>query len=529
MVDVVTPEQTVDSNQVNQWVGGQNVDGVNRMVSEDYNSKFVPVAERFIKEAGPEGTPEGRIESSRQLQALQKNFTKEELRPFNNPSADETRWADILSAKDPGDVAIGINGGADQRVEAYSLDGKRYYKVFNQRVSAANPLGEFRRYETYGPNPRPLLPEEVEKIGIIVSPKEVPLTQIPGFIARGISAKEVAQEQSRLWTKQLKVADTVAKVGGQLSQSADESAQILSYLVKEGASINPATRTLLAGANNIRTGNTQEIQNASDTAFKIMSGNASSSEKANYKKNNLGVSIGVYFGEGNDARDSNGKKLSKEEVDDRISRAQSGAGSSEAIESRKQDLLDKAQLLAAKGDIRNIDMIQRYINLNAQTARMIREIEDAGGIGLAQPNLDYNQGDSFSLGFAKAKLDSYYAHMADKFARRVFDVQSKTPDGYSPPIGYVNKAFINDRSIGDKKKEVLRSIDQFIQENGAVLDELNKQEVNPSLLKQPSAIKEIGGAAVPAPREAAKAKQSQSGGQSFDLNSIIPIKKRKGG
>jgi hypothetical protein len=452
------------------WEPSPELQNLNKQVEAQHIQEYTPVVQAVAKAAAHTATPQDRVAVTDQLK--------------NIKSADELRWGDLLGAKNFGDIYKAITGGSDQRVEAWDETGRKYYKVFNQRTSAATPNGEFRRYETV--DGKVLSPEEEQAVGSITSLNEVPLTQRPFYAANNIGAKDVMVAQAANWNKLTKAASAAALGAGALRDIAVEDKDITKKLLP--FSVNPAVRTLLAGANEIRTGNTQEIQNNAANLSRFLTGKATNKEFQDFKKTSGGFSAGVNYQEGVGATKANGERLTQDDVGEMTRSAMNAATSSNAVTARQSEMLAKAQLMAAEGKIQNFDLIQQYINNQAKKAAIINSIEENGGIGIAKPNLDFAQGDSFSLAHTKAELDEMYADLAEKFAQKVGEAQSKFGKSV-PPIGFVEREIGSDKTISERKAAAKRSIESFQQENGFILEKLNQGTVSPALLQQPGSSK----------------------------------------
>jgi hypothetical protein len=452
------------------WEPSAELQSLNKEIEAKHIQEYTPIVQAVAKAASPAATPEDRVSATEQLK--------------NVKSADEMRWGDLLGAKNFGDIYKAITGGSDQRVEAWDESGRKYYKVFNQRTSPATPNGEFRRYETV--DGKVLSPEQEQAIGSITSLNEVPLTQRPFYAANGIGAKDVMVAQAANWNKLTKAASAAALGAGALRDIAVEDKDITKKLLP--FSVNPAVRTLLAGANEIRTGNTQEIKKNAEILNRMVTGKATNKEAEELKKVGGGISAGINYQEGKSATKSNGERLTSDDVNEIVNGAMNAATSSNAVFARQSEMLAKAQLMAAEGKIQNFDLIQTYINNQAKKAAIINSIEENGGIGIAKPNLDFAQGDSFSLAHTKAELDEMYADLAEKFAEKVGQAQSKFGKSV-PPIGFVEREISSDPTIKERKSFAKQSIDKFLQENAPILDKLNQQTISPDLLQQPGSSK----------------------------------------
>lgn len=448
------------------WEPSPELQTLNKEIEAKHIQEYAPVVQAVAKAASPTATGTDRIAATEQLK--------------NVKSSDEMRWGDLLGAKDFGDIYKAITGGSDQRVEAYDESGNRYFKVFNQRTSAANPYGEFRRYET--PDGQPLSPEQQKAAGTITSLAEVPMSQRPFYAANQIAAKDVMTAQASNWNKMTKAAASAALGAPALRDLAVEDKEITKQLLPN--SINPHTRTLLAGANEIRTGNTQEIRSNAERLSRFSKGDGSNKDWADFQKTSGGFSIGLNYQEGKGVTNSKGEKVNTEDVAQMANNAMSAASSTSAVTSRQDALLAKAQMLAAEGKIQNFDLIQRYINNQAKKALIIGEIEANGGIGIAKPNLDFSQGDSFVLAHTKAELDEMYADLAEKFSQKV----GKAQESYGqtvPGIGVVERMIAQDPTIKERKAITKSNINRFLTENAATFEKINEGKVSSELLQQP--------------------------------------------
>jgi hypothetical protein len=457
---------------------------INQEIASKHLQENASKAEALMNARLPTATPEDNIKAGQALKDV--------------AGSNEVRWADLLGAQNFGDIYKAITGGADVRTEAFDEKGNKYFKVFNQRIGPSTPNGEFRRYETV--DGKQLTPEQEAKIGSITSLTEVPLTQRNFFMANQVAAKDVAAAQAADWNKLTRAGAAAIASAPAIRDFAIENKNITKQLLS--SSINPATRILLAGANEIRTGNTQEIQNSANRMNRFLSGEGTNKDFEDFKKTSGGISAGFNYQEGKGLTKRDGSKANTEDIKEAVNNAMSAASSSSAVVARKEDMLAKAQLLAAEGKIQNIDLIQRYINNQAKLAALIEPIEAAGGIKIAKPNLQYSQGDSFSLAHTKAELDEMYADLAENFGQKVQKAQQEFGKS-TPPIGTVERELSSDATIKQRKDITASNIQRFLQENTPVLEKVNTKPVNPQLLNQPERSK-ISAASAPPEMPAAR-------------------------
>jgi hypothetical protein len=289
----------------------------------------------------------------------------------------------------------------------------------------------------------------------------------------------------------------------------------------------------LSSANEIRTGSSASTQSASEKLNKLATGKGSKSDWEELKKLSGGVTMGLNYNESKGLTNGSGQSASREDIDSAMNAIQRNATSDVSITSRKQDLLEKAQLLAAQGKIQNIDAIQRYINNQYVIGKAMNQIEQYGGIGIAQPNLPYAQGDSFSLAHTKAVLDETYADLAEQYGNKIFDTKKKY-GGITPGIGTIESELASDATITGRKKAARDEIAKFLVDNKDVLENINKQGVNKELMQAPSQAK-------PPPEQKVEVAPSIAGSKppekttektkekkpKFDLNALIPIKRKQ--
>ena len=325
---------------------------------------------------------------------------------------------------------------------------------------------------------------------------------------------------------------------GTIRDAAIENQGITKTLLPD--SINGKTLALLAGANQIRSGSSRGAQAAQESLSSFEKGKGSNDSWEEFKKNNAGVAFGLRYEEGKGLTNGSGQRASTAEIQSLKNSISKNATSDASITADRDALLEKAQILANNGDIKNIDLYKRYINNQYIIAKAQNEIEATGGLGVIQPNLQYQKGDSFSIAHTKAVLDEAYADLAEKFGNKVSDTQ-KRYGHIVPGIGVVENELAQDKEITGRKRSALDSINKFLIENKDTLDKINKGGVNPQLLAQPGA--QAGVPAVPT-IEAPKAsvtkieskpegskppseKKTSSEKPKIDYNQFIPLTKKK--
>jgi hypothetical protein len=441
---------------------------INANVAAKHDEQVAPLAKAVTVIANPNAQGEERVKAMQEIQ------------PFTNRS--DFRAADFIQSVlnlNIRDAIISATGGTHTRTEAFDQDGNKYYKIFNQRVTKQNPYGEVVGYENE--KFQPIKPDDL-KGKIIVSQAEVPLTQRPFYSANKITAEAAATAQAANWNKIQQTAAVAQLAAPELKALTQDNYKHLSVL--QAKSVDPATRALLAGAAEIRTGNAQQFSKASEELKEFSKGVGTRESWENFKKNNAGLTLGLNYNEGKGTTDSTGNQVDEKEVNRRIESLRSESSSNNAITARKEDLLNKAQALKLK-DVQSFDALQAYINNEYKKGLLINGIQAQGGIGIAQPNIPYQTGDSFSLAYVKNKSDETFADLADHFANKVFDARKQFGNS-APAIGAVETQIARDPFVRARKDQTINEITDFEKTIKPVQEQINKQTVSPQLLSQPS-------------------------------------------
>jgi hypothetical protein len=454
---------------------------VNDQVSVDHQAEVGPKINSIMAAASPNATGEDRLNAANALK--------------NAVGSEEFRGGDFIQALIKGninDAYIAATGGADVRTRGWDQEGKEYVKVFNQRKSNINPYGELRRFETL--DGKPLLEKDL-KGKLITSQVEIPIVQQPFFQAQGLTAKDVASAQSKSWINHQEIASKGMLAGPELKALTTDNRRVLKEL--QPMSVDPTTRALLAGASEIRTGNTLQLQQASERLKEFAKGKGTSAEYADFAKKNAGLTMGLNYNEGKGFTDSKGQNTTESDLERNINSTRNTMGSSSEVNARKDDLLQRAQALALKGDLKNFNLVQRYINNQYKTANLISEIEKKGGIGIAKPNLEFQTGDSFSLAYTKNELDDAYADLVDVYAKTVNLAQQEL-NGKIPSLGEIEKAVSSNPFVKSRKQQAFKDIETFDAENAKTQQTISATQPNPQLLAQPGITPPVAAAPPPA-------------------------------
>lgn len=441
---------------------------INANVSAKHDAEVAPLAKAVSVIGNPNSPSEEKVKAT------------EQLKPFTNRS--DFRAADFIQSVinlNVRDAIISATGGTHTRAEAFDQNGNKYYKIFNQRITKQNPYGEVVGYEDT--KFQPLGAKDLEG-KIIVSQVEVPLTQRPFYKANQITAEAAATAQAENWNRLKNTAATAALAVPELKAITQDNFRHLDVL--QTKTLDPATRALLMGASEIRTGNAQAFTSAADQLKEFAQGKGTREAWDNFKKVNGGLTMGLNYNEGKGTTDSKGNTVDEKELNRKIETLKSEMSSTNAITARKEDLLNKAQALKLK-DTQSFDALQSYINNEYKKGLLINEIQKKGGITIAQPNIPYQTGDSFSLAYVKNQSDDAYADLAKHFSDKIAE-NSLRYQNNAPGIGDVELQIAQDPIVKARKAQVIRDITDFEKRIKPVQEEINKQTVSPELLSQPS-------------------------------------------
>jgi flavodoxin len=435
-----------------------------------HQEESTPLVNALSRSAQPNTTPEQRLQDAQVIK--------------NQKGTEDIRWGDLIQSLSKGDfqgMYVAATGGADVYSDAFDQNGNKFRKVFNQRTDKANPYGEVRRYETT--DGKILTPQQVDKLGVIASLKEIPVTQRPFYEANNIMAKDAATAQAKSWNNLQEVAKDAAFTFPELKAITTEQRNILTPLLAK--SVNGEVRTLLAGIGDLRTGNTQSFNSSIDRLREFQKGNGTKAQWDDFQKASGGLTLGLNYNEGKGLSNMKGENANESDINRNIATEKSNISSENSINARKDQLMEKAVMLAAGKKIENLDLIQRAINNEFKKSQIIRQIESKGGIGIAKPNSDFAAGDSYSLAFIKNEMDDAYADLGNHLAETVRAKQG-TLNGVAPAIGSIESEVARSPYVTDRKKALYSSVVQFEKEFAPIAEEINKQKVSPQLLGQPA-------------------------------------------
>jgi len=460
-------QETTGLKPANDFLGYEpspEIQFFSSQLAKQYDEKNIPLGETIIKGINPQAEPDARLQAA---EALKKAS-----------GVDQPQWINAIQSAlnlNPRDLMISLNGGANVPSQAWDSTGNKWTKVFNERKTAQNPNGEVRHY--IDSNGKQYSPEEAEKItgGPIVSLKEIPLAQQNFYKAKGVLAEKAAQTQAEEWNR---VQKTGAVAMANAPVIIDTSNQ-LDSLYKQilPLSVDPKTRELIAGIGEMRTGNQKMYKSASDKLKEIAKGNIKVKNEDDLKNQTGGFTFGFNLNEKKQLVKSDGSTVNDNDIERAVENEQRSSSSDNNVLARKNDLLNRAQMAATKGELKNIDAIQMAINLEYQKALAINKIEQAGGIGIAKPTLPNEVGDSFSLAWVKNRINKDYGALAQMFGDQVGTLQ-ETSKNTTPAVGQIERLITSNPNVVKMMSQSPQEIKAFLKEAAPILNQIKSQETN---------------------------------------------------
>jgi len=244
------------------------------------------------------------------------------------------------------------------------------------------------------------------------------------------------------------------------------------------SSLDPKTLAFIRGISSIRTGDQQAIRSMTDAMNQAADGSKKSKDISEDVKRSAGLNLGLQYHEGKGWLNSNGEVATRDEINRLSSQLANESSSEKAIEARKQDMLEKAQTLAA-GKSELLNDINELINNNAKIALAQNEIEKFGGIGVAKPNLPQQLGDSFMSARQKAISDQFYGASSQLFSNFVDQETKNLPPGRVPDIGELKKRFASSPEFKALQARAIEQSKLVEEENRKVAEEINKRSAIP--------------------------------------------------
>lgn len=470
---IKAPASTLD------WGQSQDFDQLNKDAADLHERVYGPVVQKVMTAATGQGTPEDNIEVA--------NVFK---------TANEARIGDVLAGifkADPLKVYVGLTGGADVHERGYDGAGNQYGAVYNQR-------GELRGYKNLS-NGKYLTEQELAQIGPITSKSDITAERQQAFKAVGANLADVAKARATDLIKTQQLAGEAGANGGLIRELGAENNQISKRL--SPASLDPKTLALVKGVSSIRTGDEQQTRSTVDTLKQFANGNKASTDLSKSAKDSIGVNFGLQYHQGRGWVDSKGNVASSDQLEKMGRAFEEGQSSNKAIETRQQDMLQRAQILAA-GKPELLNDITALINNNYKIAVAQNAIEQHGGIGVARPNLPQQLGDSFMSARQKAISDEYYGAASEAFYSFMEKRLKSIPAGRSPDIGALRAEFAQSPEMAKLRKSAAEQSHIVDKDNAAISAEIGQRQATQGLTN------ETGREAV-APRESASRSMGPTG------------------
>lgn len=430
----VSPEATAAFG----WSPNPLIQNLNIENARQHMIENQPKVAAVMKAAQPDATPKDRLEAA--------NIFK---------STSESRPEDVIRAVvnlNPADLYIALTGGSDRREIAIDANGKQYWKVYNARVSPANPAGELRRVEDFVTH-QPLTPQQMDQVGPLTSRSDITAERQASFIAKGQNFKDVAAANSANYINLQKSGAAAATHANGIADLADQANELGQRLGKY--SLPPAVLQQLTGVSSMRTGNTEAIKKAKENFNQYISGTKTADDFKNSTDQSGGVNFGLVYKEGQGLFFGNQKITSTDDLNRVAKNFEDSQSSTQAIERRRDDMLRSAQIAATAIDPANrqqaLNDMTAFINKNAQIALMQNDIEKSGGVPGVKPNLPHALGESFQSGTLKAISDRAYGETANLWAQFINEKRAQLPPGGVPPMGQWEAEFANSPQVKEIK------------------------------------------------------------------------------
>jgi hypothetical protein len=446
------------------WVPTPDLDRLNKELDSRFMQQTAPVASALAKATQPTATPADRIAAMDGVKSVVKN------------SADQARPEDVIRAVlsgNIGDIMIALTGGSDVKERALNGAGQEYRAVYNRR-------NEFRRFETQ--DGKVLTPEELDQIGPLTTRRDVTAERTAGFQVAGIPLRAIAESRAND-LKKFQQASTLAAGSAveleNLSTQAQEKAKRL-----RPATVNPTVQALLRGASTIGSSDTQQTTEAVNRLIRLQGGSKTAKDIQNTEQANGGFHFGFRLEEGKGVVNKDGKIVSEDDIKEAAKNYSQNLSSTQRVESKKNDLLERAQILAAGKNQQLLDDLTGFININSKIAALQAPLEAAGGIHVAKPNLPYELTGSFFVAEEKAIADQAYAKKARLFAEFMSDRLSKLPKGASPDTAKMLIEFSNDPRIKEIDKAAYDAASRAEKESAGLKSEISQAPIPADLMSR---------------------------------------------
>lgn len=463
MTEAVAPTQSGTGLKASpsnlDWGQSQDFEQLNKDSASLHEQVYGPVVQKVMTAASGQGTPEDNIEVA--------NVFK---------TANEARIGDVLAGifkADPLKVYVGLTGGADVHERGYDGAGNQYGAVYNQR-------GELRGYKNLS-NGKYLTEKELAQIGPITSKSDITAERQQAFKAVGANLADVAKARAVDFVKTQQLAGEAGANGGLIRQLGAENNEISKRL--SPVSLDPKTLAFVKGISSMRTGDEQQTRSTVDTLLQNSDGSKKSDSISKSAKDSIGLNFGLQYHQGRGWIDAKGNVVSKEQLEKMGRQFEESQSSNKAIETRQQEMLQRAQILAA-GKPELLNDMTALINNNFKISIAQNAIEQYGGIGVARPNLPQQLGDSFMSARQKAISDEYYGASAEAFSSFMTKRLKDIPPGRSPDIGTLRAEFAQSPEMARLRKSAAENSHLIDKENAVVSSEISKRQATQGLTNE---------------------------------------------
>ena len=441
------------------WGQSQDFEQMNKDAADLHNRVYGPIVEKVMTAATGQGTPEDNIEVA--------NVFK---------TANEARIGDVLAGifkADPLRVYVGLTGGADVHERGYDGAGNQYGAVYNQR-------GELRGYKNLS-NGKYLSEQELAQIGPITSKSDITAERQQAFKSIGANLADVAKARATDFINTMELSREAGVNGGLIRELGAQNNQIAKRL--SPASLDPNTLAFVKGISSIRTGDQQQTRSTVDTLLQNSDGSKKSDSISKSAKDSIGLNFGLQYHQGRGWTDAKGNVASREQLEKMGRAFEEGQSSDKAIETRQQDMLQRAQILAA-GKPELLNDITSLINNNYKISVAQNAIEKFGGIGVARPNLPQQLGDSFMSARQKAVSDEFYGAASEAFNSFMEKRLRGIPAGRSPDIGTLRAEFARSPEMAKLRKGAAEQSFIIDKDNAVVAAEIGQRQASQGLTNE---------------------------------------------
>ena len=480
-----------------------------------------PKALAIMQAAKPDATPEQRVAGADAFKAYSG--------PGNNQDfagSHDIRWEKVFGAPNIGAAITGLTGGSDVREHGRNGSGIPVVTVYNSR-------GDLRRYEWQ--DGTRISPEELKQLGPVASIRDVSAERHAVYKAQGVNAATVMQVQAKDWASNLATAKVGLTEGDAGIEINDRIKNIAKQLKLAGKDVGPADRAFMAQVNSVTANRSQQISYLRDALHSLQKGTGNKDMFDNLVGQFNGLNSQIQFTQNKKLTVGQNKEATEQDINEIADKFGSTNASSAQVTAKLENLMNAAQS-GKLGELKYFDLLSEMVGLKAQAAKIQDTLDQNGGVPgfKGAPNVNHATTDSFSLAYINGEYGAAQAKAAKLWAQHVIDT-NKARNGAPPDIGDLESRFLGDNSVKSIRKERTDNSLKFLKEAEQIDKQTNAETVSPTLTRMvagapvepPKLPKPEAGSPVNTAPAGSKppSKEQPSGG--FDLNSIIPIKKRK--